>query len=105
MDITVKFGSQKSSDPVNIFMRDLERPSKSQPILKQSGIIINRETGIVQKFIYLFSISIAASLTQAHSQLRVTPSVPDESWFDQIVGIENSGIINGPEYKMEMLGA
>jgi hypothetical protein len=27
-----------------------------------------------------------------------------EGWYDQIIGVENAGVINGPEYKMELLG-
>lgn len=38
-------------------------------------------------------------------QLQPTTQLSSENWFDRNIGIENSGIINGPRYKMEFLGA
>jgi len=41
----------------------------------------------------------------SHAQSQSSPSAPDvESWFDSVIGIANSGIIDGPEYKMEFVG-
>jgi hypothetical protein len=37
-------------------------------------------------------------------QSKDAPMSRTESWFDRSIGIENSGIINGPEYRMTMLG-
>jgi hypothetical protein len=67
---------------------------KSYLILKQ-----------LDKFILLFLIAFAASMSQARSQAQVTQSAAKEIWFDEIIGIENSGILNGPEYKMELMAA
>jgi hypothetical protein len=64
--------------------------------------IINREQHIAAKFIFCFLIVVAASISRAQSQ---APTTAAEMWFDKTIGVENSGIINGPEYKMEMHGA
>jgi hypothetical protein len=67
---------------------------KSQRILKQ-----------LDKFILPFLIAFAASISQARAQTQITQAAANEIWFDEIIGIENSGILNGPEYKMELMGA
>jgi hypothetical protein len=46
------------------------------------------------------SVSASVCFGQTTSSL-----ITNEKWFDSIVGVENSGIINGPEYKVELQGA
>jgi hypothetical protein len=40
-----------------------------------------------------------------YSQDRQKEPATRESWLDNLIGLENSGIINGIEYKMDFLGA
>jgi hypothetical protein len=55
--------------------------------------------------IFFLLIAFATTISQAHCQPPVAVTDSSESWFDSMIGVENSGIINGPEYKMEFLGA
>lgn len=52
------------------------------------------------KFILLF-----VSATPAVAQRPSPPSAAIGNWFDQTIGVENSGLINGVQYKMSFLGA
>jgi hypothetical protein len=53
----------------------------------------------------IVSMIVGVAVSDACAQAETTTSVSNEKWFDEIIGIENSGIINGPEYKMGMLAA
>jgi hypothetical protein len=57
------------------------------------------------KLVFTILVITAASLSQAFSQIQNSSSATGKSWFDKIIGIENTGVINGTEYKMEKLGA
>jgi hypothetical protein len=62
-----------------------------------------RGLGMIVRFLLLIFFTNAASPLAVRAQ--VFPTAVREDWFDKITGIENSGIINGPEYRMNMLGA
>jgi hypothetical protein len=49
--------------------------------------------------------AVAVCSTLTFAQPKQTQSATTETWFDDIIGRENSGIINGPEYKVQLLGA
>ena len=55
--------------------------------------------------LWLLLCAFMAIYYQAHSQYQLIGPTASEFWFDQMVGIENSGIINGPQYKIEMFSA
>jgi hypothetical protein len=65
-------------------------------------VVVNREYRIAAKLIFCFFIVVVASISRGQCQ---APTAAIEKWFDKTVGIENSGVINGPEYRMEMRGA
>jgi hypothetical protein len=57
-----------------------------------------------KKFGLILFFATAFLVPRAYSQSHAIPDTLNEIWFDKIIGIENSGIINGPEYKMELIG-
>ena len=56
------------------------------------------------QFMFVLCVMMAASY-QAEGQSEQVDPTANEIWFDQIIGIENAGIINGPQYRMEMFSS
>jgi hypothetical protein len=69
--------------------------------LSQSDVVTNLRTRVVVK---LVSLLLVAYSTSAYSQDQAM-TASDKKKFDLITGIENSGVINGPQYKMQFRGA
>lgn len=63
----------------------------------------------MQKTVTVASTALACLLillcTEGNGQSSLHLSAHKEIWFDSIVGVENSGIVNGPEYKLSVRGA
>lgn len=55
--------------------------------------------------VILVLLSAAALPKPVYSQVEVSSVDAVEAYFDKITGIENSGIINGRQYKMGQIGA
>jgi hypothetical protein len=52
----------------------------------------------------LILVAVAGSFSTLFSQDQSIPVIAHELWFDQLVGVENSGVINGRQYRMELRG-
>ena len=72
--------------------------------MERLDIFIKSLAGTVLQRITLL-IAVISISTSAFPQSVNTPSIEIETWFDNIVGVENSGLINGPEYKVKLQGA
>jgi hypothetical protein len=71
--------------------------------LKRSPSILESNLRIAAKIFAGFLIAFINYANDAHAQTQSTP--PPGQWLDNLVGLENSGVINGPEYRMAFLGA
>jgi hypothetical protein len=72
--------------------------------LERLDIFIKSFAGTLVQRITVLVAAISIS-TSAFTQSLNTPSIANETWFDNIIGVENSGVINGPEYKVKLQGA
>ena len=54
----------------------------------------------LRAIVVLFSVTVFGNSFTAISQQSAELTAANEKWIDQIIGVENSGIVNGVEYKM-----
>jgi hypothetical protein len=55
--------------------------------------------------IFLSLLVTFLCVSSGWSQRASVPDAGIENWFDHKIGVENSGLINGQQYKMKMFGA
>jgi hypothetical protein len=59
---------------------------------------------VVMRLLIILYLLVAGVITALCQNSPVASTVL-EDWFDQTVGVENSGLINGQQYKMKYLGS
>jgi hypothetical protein len=70
-----------------------------------SNFLFTNDTKANGRVVTLIALCLIGTCLPAFSQPQAIDPAPVESYFDSLIGIENSGIINGRQYKMALPGA